>query len=962
MSIGNSNFGFSGGGGSTPPPATTEWLLDGNTVGSQKYFGTNDNYSIPIYTNGVARGIFTSSGNFGFGMVLPTARVHIQGSDSTLFNYGLKIDNSSSSPMLYVANNGYIGMGIAIPTARLDIVGIGNTSSTSSLNIQNSSLSPLLYVGDDGGIGFGTSTPASSSILDLTSTTKGLLTPRMTTGQRDLISSPSVGLFIYNTSTSFFNYWDGSTWIQVDSSTGGDVSGSGTTNYAVMWTDGGNSVIGNSTWYYSTNDYLPVTTGSNIGDATHRIGTIFMASVFDYSNSLTWVNSASTKMTLSTAGNLGIGVTSSSSIRVNIQSDATSSNYAFQALNSASSNIALFRNDGIINFGNASQTNQRLVRIGQGTSIIDLGSYSSDSTLATIYMNASTPSTTNYAVLGTSTSTNFNAPTTQLNLRIADSNRVSINLTQTNFSSGVASSGALDVFNFTTPASTNQTLSTETIGVRFNMSASIQHATGAITTQRDFVIDSRTHTFVGASTITDAATLYITGEPIAGTNATITNAMSLWIPSGNVNIGTAARTGQRLLRIGQDTAIVDIGSRVASTAQGAIYLSQTTPSNTNYNIAGDSTFSIINSPLAVANTNAVYISHASTLNYTFFPNRISFTPTATVSGATDVFNFTTPASTNQTLSTETIGVRFNMSATIQHATGALTTQRDFVIDARTHSFVGASTITTAATLAISAAPIAGTNATITNGYALWLQSGSMLISSGILSVVAPSASNTGAYVFTSSTAVAGANSQNPSGMALVHSGAGFGSTIYYGIGVQNRSLSALSAGMGVGILMGLGYGGGSFVNTRITSYAIGTVSSSLDSAFGIQTSIGGTAAERFTFYKESFGINTTTPNSYLQINGSFSTAYVQKTAAYVITSSDFTIECTSGTFDITLPTAVGITGRIYVIANSGAGTITLATTSSQTIDGNASGVLTLTQNKSYTVQSNNSNWVIIAVK
>ena len=459
----------------------------------------------------------------------------------------------------------------------------------------------------------------------------------------------------------------------------------------------------------------------------------------------------------------------------------------------------------------------------------------------------------------------------------------------------------------------------------------------------------------GNGTLTVAGHVFQVGNNGATTAAKIYN-------NGDVNIGNAVTTNQRLLRIGQDTAIVDIGSRVASTAQGAIYLSQTTPSNTNYNIAGDSTFSIINSPLAVANTNAVYIAHASTLNYTFFPNRISFTPTATVSGATDVFNFTTPASTNQTLSTETIGVRFNMSASIQHATGAITTQRDFVIDARTHSFVGASTITTAATLAISAAPIAGTNATITNGYALWLQSGSMLISSGILSVSAPTASNTGATVFTSSTTLTGTNSQNPNGMAFVHSGTGFGSTIYYGIGVQNRSSSALSAGMGVGILMGLGYGAGSFVNTRITSYAIGTVSSSLNSAFGIQTSIGGAVAERFTFYKESFGINTTTPNSYLQINGSVSTAYVQKTAAYVITSSDFTIECTSGTFDITLPTAVGITGRIYVIANSGAGTITLATTSSQTIDGNASGVLTLTQNKSYTVQSNNSNWVIIAVK
>ena len=331
-------------------------------------------------------------------------------------------------------------------------------------------------------------------------------------------------------------------------------------------------------------------------------------------------------------------------------------------------------------------------------------------------------------------------------------------------------------------------------------------------------------------------------------------------------------------------------------------------------------------------------------------------------GATTPFSFTTPASTTQTASTETIGFRVNMSATIQHATGTITTQRDSVFDARTHTAVGASVITNAATLAITGAPIAGTNATITNGYALWLQSGNMLISSGTLSIGAPTASPMGASVFTSNTGSTGANTQNPSGMAFVHAGTGFGSTIYYGIGIQNRSLSALSAGMGVGILMGLGYGSGSFVNTRITSYAIGTVSSSLDSAFGIQTSIGGTAAERFTFYKESFGINTTTPNSYLNVNGSFSTAYVQKTAAYVITSSDFTIECTSGTFDITLPTAVGIKGRIYVIANSGAGTITLATTSSQTIDGNASGVLTLTQNKSYTVQSNNSNWVIIAVK
>lgn len=94
--------------------------------------------------------------------------------------------------------------------------------------------------------GLGTATPSASALLEISSTTQGFLTPRMTTAQRNAIASPSTGLLIYNISSSFFNYWDGTTWIQIDSSTGGDVSGSGTTNYATMWTDGANSVLGDA--------------------------------------------------------------------------------------------------------------------------------------------------------------------------------------------------------------------------------------------------------------------------------------------------------------------------------------------------------------------------------------------------------------------------------------------------------------------------------------------------------------------------------------------------------------------------------------------------------------------------------------------------------------------------------------------------------------------------------------------
>jgi hypothetical protein len=65
-------------------------------------------------------------------------------------------------------------------------------------------------------VGIGTTTPDASSALDITSTTKGLLIPRMTAAQRDAISSPATGLMIYQTDgTVGFYYYNGSSWAEV---------------------------------------------------------------------------------------------------------------------------------------------------------------------------------------------------------------------------------------------------------------------------------------------------------------------------------------------------------------------------------------------------------------------------------------------------------------------------------------------------------------------------------------------------------------------------------------------------------------------------------------------------------------------------------------------------------------------------------------------------------------------------
>jgi hypothetical protein len=94
----------------------------------------------------------------------------------------------------------------------------------------------------------------------------------------------------------------------------------------------------------------------------------------------------------------------------------------------------------------------------------------------------------------------------------------------------------------TTAAHTGMTAGSEDIGARFNFSATKTWATGAIATQREFAIEAPTYAFAAASTITTAATLAISGPPIAGANATITNPLALWIQSGNLALGSAYPT------------------------------------------------------------------------------------------------------------------------------------------------------------------------------------------------------------------------------------------------------------------------------------------------------------------------------------------------------------------------------------------------------------------------------------
>ena len=82
-------------------------------------------------------------------------------------------------------------------------------------------INPWVLSGNDvynttGEVGIGTTTPAASALLDITSTNKGILIPRMTAAQKTAIASPSAGLMIFQTDAPIgFYYYTGSNWLNI---------------------------------------------------------------------------------------------------------------------------------------------------------------------------------------------------------------------------------------------------------------------------------------------------------------------------------------------------------------------------------------------------------------------------------------------------------------------------------------------------------------------------------------------------------------------------------------------------------------------------------------------------------------------------------------------------------------------------------------------------------------------------
>lgn len=117
-------------------------------------------------------------------------------------------------------------------------------------------------------VGIGTTSPNVSSMLDVNSTSKGFLTPRMTTAERIAITTPADGLMVYDTSLKSFYHYNTSTssWVRINSDVTGRSNFKRIKSTDVLSTvlaselaaGGGTKYLLNSLTYYEINGTITV--------------------------------------------------------------------------------------------------------------------------------------------------------------------------------------------------------------------------------------------------------------------------------------------------------------------------------------------------------------------------------------------------------------------------------------------------------------------------------------------------------------------------------------------------------------------------------------------------------------------------------------------------------------------------------------------------------------------------------
>ena len=182
--------------------------------------GHTSNSTLNLFTSGNV-GINTTT-DAGFKLdVNGTARV--KGTGATSATTAFTVQNSASATGLTVFDNGNVSVGSS-SNSFYQLFGNGSWFNSGTI------YTPILYTNYIEPAGGGsnriyanannikigtTATATATAIFEIDSTTKGFLCPRMTTTQKNAITSPATGLMVYDTTLNLISVYNGTTWISL---------------------------------------------------------------------------------------------------------------------------------------------------------------------------------------------------------------------------------------------------------------------------------------------------------------------------------------------------------------------------------------------------------------------------------------------------------------------------------------------------------------------------------------------------------------------------------------------------------------------------------------------------------------------------------------------------------------------------------------------------------------------------
>jgi len=191
--------------------------IPASLIGAVIYQGVwNAATNTPALSNG--------TGTKGFYYVVGTAGTQNLGSGNIIFTINdfvihngtawERLDNVSTLQEVY-NNSANPELVTSVANGAINIRGGTGTDTDSNINIENNAGTITAKIQADGTAVFGSSITDASAIFQVNSTTKGMLAPRMTTAQRNAITSPATSLLIFNTTLNDFEYWNGLAWDRI---------------------------------------------------------------------------------------------------------------------------------------------------------------------------------------------------------------------------------------------------------------------------------------------------------------------------------------------------------------------------------------------------------------------------------------------------------------------------------------------------------------------------------------------------------------------------------------------------------------------------------------------------------------------------------------------------------------------------------------------------------------------------